>query len=130
MLQSVAHVAALCNNHSAQNGRINVVDGQKGLAVWPALWRPTALRQKRSFPEARLTSNVTANSARTPEPFQIVFAISVVSDRHMADAPSDGYIGPRPFKFEQCGFGEIIATCPMLAGDADPALMGFTGSRA
>jgi hypothetical protein len=63
MLQSVAHVAALCNNHSAQNGRINVVDGQKGLAVWPALWRPTALRQKRSFPEARLTSNVTANSA-------------------------------------------------------------------
>jgi hypothetical protein len=46
---------------------------------------------------------------RTTEPFQIMFAISVVSDRHMAGEPAKGNIRLRPFKLEQGGFGQIVA---------------------
>ena len=38
-----------------------------------------------------------------------MFAISVVSDRHMAGEPTKGNIRLRPFKLEQCGFGQIVA---------------------
>src|SRR3984957_10327560 len=46
---------------------------------------------------------------RTTEPFQIMFAIGVVSDRHMAGEPAKGNIRLRPFKLEQCGLGQIVA---------------------
>ena len=38
-----------------------------------------------------------------------MFAISVVSDRHMAGEPAKGNIRLCPFKLEQCGFGQIVA---------------------
>ena len=46
---------------------------------------------------------------RTTEPIQIMFAIRVVSDRHLAGEPAKGNIRLRSFKLEQGGFGEIIA---------------------
>ncbi len=51
----------------------------------------------------------TLIQTRPTESFQIVFAIAVVSDRHVTDEPGDRNIGLRPFKLEQGGFGHIVA---------------------
>jgi hypothetical protein len=63
MLQSVAHVAVFCNNHSAQNGRIGVADDQKALAVWSTLWRPTASRRMRSVVDQMLRNSFSEGGA-------------------------------------------------------------------
>ena len=54
------------------------------------------------------------------KPVQIVFAIRVGSDRHMADEPGDGNIGLRPSEFEQRGFGQIVSARHAGGGGQNP----------
>src|ERR1700733_14076986 len=49
-----------------------------------------------------------------------MFAIGVVSDRHMAGEPAKGNIRRRPFKLEKCGFGQIVAARQAGGGSQYP----------